>query len=360
MPRSEPPRWFFAAVAMLAAGTLGAQTPAVVECTASFRERIALPPGAILEATLEDASGPEPAAEVVGTARIENPGDPPLRFEIPYDPARIDESRRYAVRARITLNGRLMFVSQSHPVLTHGHGRDVRILLRRPAPSAPTPPEIPDGPGSTPMRGMYRSLAGVGRFTDCATGQSYPVAQEAANAALEAAYSAAIRRPGDEMLAAIEGSIQPRPKTGGAGDEPTLVVSRLLGLWPGETCGAKGAAAPLENTYWRLTSLGTEPVILAEGQQAPYILLEPASRRAAGSGGCNRMTGGYELEEDKLTFGAMSSTMMACLNGMEIEKDFHDALGKTRTWKIEGRHLELYDEKRAMVARFEAQPVASR
>jgi len=359
MPGSQPPRWSFAAVAMLAAtAALGAQTPAVVKCTAAFRERIAPVPGAVLEAALEDVSSTDAPAEVLGTARIENPGDLPFRFEIAFDPARIDQTRLYAVRARIMADGRLIFISQRHPVLTHGHGRDVRILLRRPSPAAPTQPEIPDGPGSTPMRGMYRSLAGAGRYTDCATGQGYPVAKEAAHATLEAAYSAASRRPGEEMLATIEGSIQPRPKTEGAGEEPTLVVSRLLGLWPGETCGAKGAAAPLEDTYWRLTRLGDEPVILAEGQQAPYIRLEPAPRRAAGSGGCNRMTGGYELEEDKLTFGAMSSTMMACLNGMEIEEAFHGALGKARTWKIAGQHLELYDEKHVMVARFEAQPVA--
>jgi putative lipoprotein len=47
---------------------------------------MALPPGAVLEATLEDVSRADAAAEVIGQARVEEPGNPPIPFEIRYDP----------------------------------------------------------------------------------------------------------------------------------------------------------------------------------------------------------------------------------------------------------------------------------
>src|SRR5215510_15339535 len=59
-----------------------------VKGTARYRERITLPPGAVFEATLEDVSTADAKIEVIGRARIEQPGSPPIAFEIPYDSAR--------------------------------------------------------------------------------------------------------------------------------------------------------------------------------------------------------------------------------------------------------------------------------
>jgi heat shock protein HslJ len=77
--------------------------------TAAYRERMALPPDAVLEATLEDITRGDAPAEVLGRVRIERPGNPPIPFEISYDPSRIDPSRRYAVRARILAGEQLLF-----------------------------------------------------------------------------------------------------------------------------------------------------------------------------------------------------------------------------------------------------------
>ena len=72
-----------------------------VKGTASYRERIALTPDAVFEAMLEDVSKADAPAMVGGSVRIDKPGQVPIRFEIPFDPARIDQSRSYSVRARI-------------------------------------------------------------------------------------------------------------------------------------------------------------------------------------------------------------------------------------------------------------------
>src|SRR5262245_14312071 len=76
------------------AGWVG-QASAQVKGTATYRERMALPPNSVFEATLEDVSKADAPAEVIGQARIERPGNPPIRFEITYDPTHIISSHRY-------------------------------------------------------------------------------------------------------------------------------------------------------------------------------------------------------------------------------------------------------------------------
>jgi heat shock protein HslJ len=46
-------------------------------------------------------------------------------------------------------------------------------------------------------------------------------------------------------------------------------------------------------------------------------------------------------------------TMMACPH-MKIETKFLNALGSVRAWKMESNNLELLDNNRSMIIRFEA------
>ena len=203
------------------------------------------------------------------------------------------------------------------------------------------------------MRGMYRYLADAGLFTECLTRQRLPVAQAGDNAALEHVYGEARRQPGEELLVTLEGRIARRPKVEGGGEAPTLVVERVTGVWPGETCGARFDTAPLENSYWKLTRLRDQPVIVAEQQREPYLILRPQGHRIGGSGGCNRMVGSYRVEGGSLTLGQIAGTMMACPDGMATERTFFEALGQVRSFKILGEHLELFDAGGALLARFE-------
>ena len=104
----------------------------VVRGTATYRERMALPPNAVLEVVLQDVSRAGAPATVLGTARIENPGSPPFDFEISYDPGSIDERFTYAVRATIRADDELLFTTDSvHPVLTRGATSEVELLMIR-------------------------------------------------------------------------------------------------------------------------------------------------------------------------------------------------------------------------------------
>jgi heat shock protein HslJ len=85
----------------------------------------------------------------------------------------------------------------------------------------------------------------------------------------------------------------------------------------------------------------------------PRITLEADGHRVVGSGGCNRLSGDYQLAGERLRFGHIARTMMACPDGMDTETAFVRALDQVRTWRIVGNGLELYDVGRNQVLRLE-------
>ena len=98
----------------------------------------------------------------------------------------------------------------------------------------------------------------------------------------------------------------------------------------------------LERTRWKLDELGRLPVEPSEGGRDPHLVLDPDGRRLSGSGGCNRLLGRYELNGDRLGFGAVATTMMACPEPlMSRECAFIEALEATTAFRIEGETLEL-------------------
>lgn len=233
-----------------------AGSDAIITGTALYRERMALPPGAVLEVILEDVSRMDVKAEELGRVRQESLGAPPYEFQILFDPAQIQENHSYSVRARITAGDRLLFTSdQAYPVLTRGSGREVEILLRM-----------------------------VSR----------------------------------------------------APSEPAPVVDNL------------------ENTYWKLMLLGGEKVVVVENQREPHLVLRSEDHRVTGSTGCNRLTGSFNLEGDRLSFGQMVTTRMACVHGMETEATLTAALTQVAGFKMIEDRLELYDAEGQLLMELEA------
>jgi uncharacterized lipoprotein YbaY/heat shock protein HslJ len=113
---------------------------AAVTGVATYRERIALPVGAVFTATLEDVSRADAPATLIGETVVDHP-QPPVRFSIPFDPADISPERTYAVRARILVDGQLWFTSDRfHGALTRGAGNSVEIPLKRVRTALPRPP----------------------------------------------------------------------------------------------------------------------------------------------------------------------------------------------------------------------------
>jgi uncharacterized lipoprotein YbaY/heat shock protein HslJ len=320
-----------------------------VSGTASYRERIALPPDAVFEAILEEVPRADAPAIVVATVRVPSP-QVPIAFTIAYDPSRIDSRQRYAVRGRITLNGQLMFTSDTaHPVLGSNGARTVDMLLRRVASSA-----VAVEPRR--MVGLYRYMADAASFIDCTSGDQFPVAPEGDGPALQAAYVAARAVPGEPQLASVEARIVMRAPEPGGAPRPALQVQRVIGLSAQSQCAAPTAGnATLENTYWRLATLRGQPVAPpVERQREAHLILQPAQRRVVGSGGCNRLSGAYTLDGERLAFSRAIGTMMACRDGMDQERALLDTLTQVARWRVDGQRLVLLDERGAPLLAFDA------
>jgi uncharacterized lipoprotein YbaY/heat shock protein HslJ len=341
------------AIAVTALGGGGAFADSTVSGTATYRERMALPPGAVFEATLEDVSRADAPAEVIGRARIESPGAPPFRFSIAYEPAQIRNGRRYVVRARVTIDGQLLFTTDTaYSVLGPNGPTQIDALLRRVGSRAPPKPGASTS-SARRIAGMYSYMADAGMFVDCASGNRLPVASEGDNAALEAAYLKVRAAPGAPVLAVVEGRIETRPPMEGT-PRPTLIVERFVEVFAGRGCESLAGTSTLENTYWKLVRLRDTPVRLSEKQREPHLILQSEQRRLAGSSGCNRLLGSYTLDGERISFARTATTMMACPQGMDQERAFLDALATVERWRVTGERLELFDARGETVAQFES------
>jgi copper homeostasis protein (lipoprotein) len=212
----------------------------------------------------------------------------------------------------------------------------------------------PGGDNVRRLSGHYTYMADAATFTDCANGQRMAVAEEGDNLALQRAYLAARPAPAAPMLITVDARVRPpQVPEGGGQARPVLVVERFVAIAAGP-CGTPVATAALLDTYWKLVQLRGRPVDAAERQREAHLVLHTAQQRLAGSGGCNRLTGSYTLDGQRLSFGPTAATRMACAQGMAQEQAFLDVLAASARWRIDGQRLELLDAQGASLARFEA------
>ena len=114
------------------AGSASAAEFLTLEGTATYRERIAVPDGAVLEVELYDVSRQDAPAPRLASIAVKAAGAVPIDFRLLYDPAMIDERFSYAVTARLLVDGEPVFRSTSvHPVLTRGAPDRVEILMEK-------------------------------------------------------------------------------------------------------------------------------------------------------------------------------------------------------------------------------------
>jgi putative lipoprotein len=86
-----------------------------------YLQRIALPPAATLTVSLQDVSLADAPAVVIDEQRGPVKGQVPLPFHLSYDPTQVKPGHRYAVSARIEVDGQLMFITtEQHPVQLDG------------------------------------------------------------------------------------------------------------------------------------------------------------------------------------------------------------------------------------------------
>ncbi len=136
--------------------TSGKRPNASVSGSVTFRERLALTPGARLEVQLRDTSYQDAAAELIAEQVIENPGQIPIEFNIEYNRDDVDDRNTYSIQARIVeADGRLAFINDTvYDVITRGNPSKVDMLLVmvQPPPSEDGETVDPDEWVETPYR----------------------------------------------------------------------------------------------------------------------------------------------------------------------------------------------------------------
>jgi heat shock protein HslJ len=98
-------------------------------------------------------------------------------------------------------------------------------------------------------------------------------------------------------------------------------------------------APKLPGTAWLLEDLGGSGVI----DNAQTTLAFADGGKISGRGACNRYFGTAEIAGDKIKFGKVGSTMMACPEAvMDQETRYFKALNNAERFSIEGPYLLIY------------------
>jgi putative lipoprotein len=110
-------------------GTMISPASETVSGTVSYRERIALPPNAIVRVTLESVGAP---MEILAEQTIETQGKQvPIPFSLNYDASSIREDTSYLVRAQILVDQQLRFSGDAaYPTAPNEKPAKVEVIVR--------------------------------------------------------------------------------------------------------------------------------------------------------------------------------------------------------------------------------------
>ena len=129
----------------------GASPSASVTGTITYRERIALSPGATLVVQLRDVSLQDTSSILIAEQVIPNPGQVPIKFKVKYKRRDLVQRNTYSISARIEeSDGRLAFINDTaYEVITRGNPSKVDMVL---VVVEPPPDPSGDGDGSNGAR----------------------------------------------------------------------------------------------------------------------------------------------------------------------------------------------------------------
>lgn len=102
------------------------------------------------------------------------------------------------------------------------------------------------------------------------------------------------------------------------------------------------AAVPLAQTYWRLMEIDGMPMPpTPAGRPEAHLVVLPDEGRLAGTGGCNRFIGAYEIAGSDLRVGPIDTGLQLCFDTGLAEGLYLEALRAVEHYRIEGRQLLL-------------------
>ncbi len=113
----------FAIVLIALPGLASAQTtPSVVSGTLTYLDRTLLPANAVVTVQIAEVPSAGSTGQVIAEQRFTTNGaQPPFRYNVSFDPARIDQNRAYTVQANISVGGQTRYTTNRvYRVITGG------------------------------------------------------------------------------------------------------------------------------------------------------------------------------------------------------------------------------------------------
>lgn len=129
-------------LAVMPANSLAAQR--TIEGEVLYRERIAMPPDAVVIVQLADVSLADAPARIIAEQTIKPTGQVPVPFSLSFDEAELKSGRTYALQARINVGDTLWFITDTRNTFdpSAGDGKQTLLLKMVQKSEAPqTPPE---------------------------------------------------------------------------------------------------------------------------------------------------------------------------------------------------------------------------
>ena len=114
----------------------------------------------------------------------------------------------------------------------------------------------------------------------------------------------------------------------------------------------------LVGTPWAAVELAGVAVPSEPAARQPTLEFV-ANGRVAGRDGCNRFSGPYTRAAERLTFGELALTRMACPGTEDVTRRFDAAIKGTSRFRISGGRLELYGATGTPLAIFAARDAAA-
>jgi len=121
---------------------------------------------------------------------------------------------------------------------------------------------------------------------------------------------------------------------------PSLILAAML--WLSGCAAPTEAPNPLTGTIWRLVSYGPAAAQKPAVPNVPTRLTFGRNSQLSGTFGCNSLGWPYSIQGNRITFGALVATMMACSDPqMAQEGAVFQVLKGTAGFKLDGSRLTI-------------------
>jgi heat shock protein HslJ len=135
-----------------------------------------------------------------------------------------------------------------------------------------------------------------------------------------------------------------------------IIIVSIMGACKSASSSVKTQPDGITEKYWKLIEINGKTVAGDDLPKQPFIILKAEGNLVTGNGGCNTLTGTYEIDRtaNRIKFSQMATTLMACLN-MEVEDQLKRALEMADNYSLssDGKYLSLNRARMAPLARFE-------